>query len=228
MIEFILGIRTPLSTTSMPASARMTSNRPGELPVSVSDQELCPAAGILQVHHKVPGAPPPGRRRVGGGAQNPDSPAGVLDHREHVQPHSGQGDRLEEVTGQQGPGLGAQEIGPRGGTALGCRVDPGLVQDFPDGGSGDLYPKHQQLAVHPAIPPAGILADQPQHQDADRAHGARPARAPGPGPLGVPACDQIAVPAEHGIRAHHQVQSLKHVPREPVQQRRQQRPITRG
>jgi len=44
----------------------------------------------------------------------------------------------------------------------------------------------------------------------------------------VPACDQIAVPAEHGIRAHHQVQSLKHVPREPVQQRRQQRPIARG
>jgi hypothetical protein len=44
----------------------------------------------------------------------------------------------------------------------------------------------------------------------------------------VPACDQIAVPAEHGIRAHHQVQSLEHVPREPVQQRRQQRPISRG
>jgi hypothetical protein len=32
MIEFILGIRTPLSTTSMPASARMTSNRPGNFP----------------------------------------------------------------------------------------------------------------------------------------------------------------------------------------------------
>jgi hypothetical protein len=163
----------------MPASARMTSNRPGNFPSRVSDQELCPAAGILQVHHKVPGGlRHPGRRRVGGGAQNPDSPAGVLDHREHVQPHSGQGDRLEEVTGQQGPGLGAQEIGPRGGTALGCRVDPGLVQDFPDGGSGDLYHKNQQLAVHPAIPPAGILADQPQHQDADRA---RCAAGPGAG-----------------------------------------------
>jgi hypothetical protein len=32
MIEFILGIRTPLSTTSMPASAMMTSNRPGNFP----------------------------------------------------------------------------------------------------------------------------------------------------------------------------------------------------
>jgi hypothetical protein len=66
----------------------------------------------------------------------------LLDHREHVQPRAGQGDRLEEVTGQQGLGLGAQEIGPRGGTALGRRVDPGVVQDLPDGGSGDLYPEH--------------------------------------------------------------------------------------
>jgi len=45
---------------------------------------------------------------------------------------------------------------------------------------------------------------------------------PGPGPLGVLACGHIAVPAEHRIRVHHQVQSLEHVPREPVQQRRQQ------
>ena len=44
----------------------------------------------------------------------------------------------------------------------------------------------------------------------------------------MPACDHIAVPAEHGIGAHHQVQSLEHVSREPVQQRRQLRPITRG
>ena len=98
----------------------------------------------------------PGRRRIGGGAQDPDSPAGVLDHREHVQPRPGQGDRLEEVTGQQGPGPGAQEIGPRGGTTPGHRAGPGLVQDLPDGGSGDHYPGHQQLAMHPAIPDPGF------------------------------------------------------------------------
>jgi hypothetical protein len=83
----------------------------------------------------------------------------VLDRCEYVQPRSGQGDRLEEVTGQQGLGLGAHQIGPRGGTALGWRVDPGVVQDLPDGGSGDLYPEHQQLAMYPAISSAGILAD---------------------------------------------------------------------
>ena len=100
---------------------------------------------------------------------------------------------------------------PAHNTGLGpgqARSSNRAPQDLPDGGSGDLYPGHQQLAVHPAVPSAGIFADQPQHQDADRAHGARPARAPGRGPPGVPACDQIAVPAEHGIRAHHQVQSL--------------------
>jgi hypothetical protein len=32
MIEFILGIRTPLRTVSMPASARMASNRAGNFP----------------------------------------------------------------------------------------------------------------------------------------------------------------------------------------------------
>ena len=44
----------------------------------------------------------------------------------------------------------------------------------------------------------------------------------------MPTHDHIAVPAEYGIRAHHQVQSLEHVPRDLVQQCRQQRPITRG
>jgi hypothetical protein len=44
----------------------------------------------------------------------------------------------------------------------------------------------------------------------------------------VPTRDHIAVPAEHRIRAHRQVQSLENVPREPVQQRRQQRPVTGG
>src|SRR5260221_48140 len=69
-------------------------------------------------------------------------------------------------------------------------VDPGPVQDLPDGGGGDLYPEYQQLAMHPAVPPSGVLADQPQYQGADRADGARPARAPGPRPAGVPARDR--------------------------------------
>jgi hypothetical protein len=40
--------------------------------------------------------------------------------------------------------------------------------------------------------------------------------------------DQIPVPAKHGIRAHDQVQLLKHVPREPVEQRCQQCTVSQG
>ena len=125
MIEFIPRHLDPAEYNADAHVSEDDVEQARELPVPVSDQEPFPAAGIIQVHHEIPGGlRRPGRRRVGGGAQNPDSPAGVLDHREHVQPRPGQGDRLEVVTGQQGLGLGAQEIGPRGGTALGCRVDP--------------------------------------------------------------------------------------------------------
>jgi hypothetical protein len=77
-------------------------------------------------------------------------------------------------------------------------------------------------------PQPGFSRTSPQHQGADRVHDARPARVPGPGPPGVPACDHIAVPAEDGLRAHHHVQSPENLPREPVQQRGQQGPVGRG
>jgi len=44
----------------------------------------------------------------------------------------------------------------------------------------------------------------------------------------VPAREHVAVPAQHGIRAHYQVQALEHLPRELVQQCRQERPVSRG
>lgn len=37
-----------------------------------------------------------------GGAEDPDATDGVLDDGEYLQPRSGQGDRFEEVAGQQG------------------------------------------------------------------------------------------------------------------------------
>ena len=52
MIEFILGIWTPLSTTSMPASARMASNRPGNFPSRslIRNRARQPAAAPGGVH----------------------------------------------------------------------------------------------------------------------------------------------------------------------------------
>ena len=159
-----------------------------------------------------------------GRAQDPDPSVSMLDHREHVQPRSGQGDRFEEVAGQQGVGLRAQEVGPRTAGALGRRVYPGFLQHLPHRGCGHLDAEHKQFAVPAAIAPAGILPRQAQHQGTNRAHGLRPARALGPGP-GVAACEQVAVPAQDSVRTHQQTQPMQHIPGELVQQRRQKRPI---
>jgi hypothetical protein len=46
---------------------------------------------------------------------------------------AGQGDGFEEVGGENGLGLGAQERRPGGGTALGCGVDAGVAEDLAHG-----------------------------------------------------------------------------------------------
>jgi len=91
---------------------------------------------------------------VCGGAQDPDAPAGVLGHGEHVLPRPGQSDGLEEIAGRQGIGLGAQEVGPGRYGAFGCRVDPGILQDLPHGGGGHLRAQDEQLTVDAPISPA--------------------------------------------------------------------------
>jgi len=49
-----------------------------------------------------------------GCAQDPDPPGGVLDDRQAVHTGAAQGDGLEEVAGQHGVGLGAEEVSPGG------------------------------------------------------------------------------------------------------------------
>ena len=63
----------------------------------------------------------PGGGGVCAGAEDPDAPGGVFDDGEAVQARPGQGAGLEEVTGQQGVGLTAQEAGP------GCRPGAGAT-----------------------------------------------------------------------------------------------------
>ena len=67
-----------------------------ELAVPVPDHVARPTAGVLKVHGEVlRRLRHPGRGRMSGGAEDPDSAVGVLDDCEHVQPGSGQGDRFE-------------------------------------------------------------------------------------------------------------------------------------
>jgi hypothetical protein len=57
----------------------------GELAVTVSDQEACPAARVLQVHDEVPyRLGHPSRGGVSGGAKHADAPGGVLDDGQNV------------------------------------------------------------------------------------------------------------------------------------------------
>jgi hypothetical protein len=98
MIEFMRGIRTPLSTTSIPASLNTASNSWGKLAVPIPDQQPRPAAGVFKVHDQVlRRLHHPGGGRMRGRAQHPDPAASVFDQREHVHVRSGQGDRLEEA-----------------------------------------------------------------------------------------------------------------------------------
>jgi hypothetical protein len=73
-----------------------------------------------------------------------------------------------------------------------------------------------------------FLAGQAQHQPADRRDGRRPPGPFGSGDPGVPAGDQVAVPAQHGLGADQQPDTTQHVAGHLVQQRGEQRPISLG
>ena len=92
--------------------------------------------------------------------QNPDPPTGVLDDRQHIKACTGQGDGLEEVTGKQGPRLGAEETGPGSRDTFRRRVDPGLPEDLPDGEGSDRDTQDEQLTVDAPVTPRRVLPDQ--------------------------------------------------------------------
>ena len=105
---------------------------------------------------------------------------------------------------------------------------PACVQDLPHGGGGDLDPEDEQFAVDAAVAPGRVLPCQAQHQQADGADGARPARAAGPGPGRVAARQQVPVPAQYRLGPYQQPEPAEHVPGEPVQQCGQERPVDRA
>jgi hypothetical protein len=119
--------------------------------------------------------------------------------------------------------LGVQEAGSGGGRALRCRVDPGLLQDLPHGGGGDLDARYEEFTVDAAIAPARILSCQAQDQLADGADGAWPARASGAGAGCVAAREQVAMPAQHRVQSDQKPEPAGDVPREPAQQGGQER-----
>ncbi|ATL86459.1 hypothetical protein SMALA_6231 [Streptomyces malaysiensis subsp. malaysiensis] len=71
---------------------------------------------------------------------------------------------VEEVGGHDGRGLGFVEDGPGLVGALRCGVDPGLLQDLPDGRGADFASQAEEFAVEPSISPPRVLAREAQDQ----------------------------------------------------------------
>ncbi|MEU5943793.1 hypothetical protein ABZ807_32620 [Micromonospora sp. NPDC047548] len=78
---------------------------------------------------------------MGGGTENTNAAGGMLDDSEDVQPRAGQGPGLEEVRGDDRACLAAQEGGPGLAVTFGGGLDVVGLEDFPDGGGGDLDPR---------------------------------------------------------------------------------------
>nr|WP_259405193.1 hypothetical protein [Microbispora sp. H10830] len=186
----------------------------GELSVPVSDQKARPTACIVQIHHQVPDRlDDPVCARVCGGAEHTDTSGGVLDHRQDVLALSAEGDGLDEVAGQQGIGLRAQEVGPRGGRPLGRRINTCLLEDLPYRGRCDLDTERGELTVDPLITPAWILSDQAQNESADGADRGRAPTSLRPADTGMTPVHQIAVPAQDRIRADEEPQPAQDLAR---------------
>ena len=82
-------------------------------------------------------------------------------------------------------------------------IDPGGVQDLPHRGGSDRVAELDEFALHPPVPPRGVLRRHADHELADRSCRRRP---PGTSAAGVVprACDQPPVPGEQRRRDHHE------------------------
>ena len=118
-----------------------------------------------------------------------DAAGGMLNDGEDVQPCSGQCPGLEEVGGEDGLRLAAQEGAPGLAVALGCGLDSVAVEDLPYGGGGDLDRQHGQFAMDASVAPARVLPGQAQDEGLDSAAGRRPAGPFRAGCLGVVAAE---------------------------------------
>src|SRR5688572_8142041 len=109
--QFALGHRGGILTGSIPAPARTASEGVSELTGSVADQEPERGGSIVEVHEQVAGLlGGPRSGRMAGYPEDVHGPVADLEGEEDVDPF--QGDRavdVEEVPGQHGRGLRAQE-----------------------------------------------------------------------------------------------------------------------
>ena len=90
------------------------------------------------------------------------------------------------------------QVGP---LRRGHGIDPGVMQDLPDRGRCDWVTEPDQLALHPPVPPRGIIGRDADHQLADRSCRGRPPGKPAAGVVPL-AYGQPPVPGEQRRRCH--------------------------
>jgi len=99
-----------------------------------------------------------------------------------------------EVDREDGVGLCREELLPGRPGPSGRRIEPRVVQDFPDGGGGYGMAEADQLALDSSVAPAGILAGHLQHEGPDRWWGGWSAWSSVR--VGPAAGDELVVPAQ--------------------------------
>ncbi|GAA3814514.1 hypothetical protein GCM10022206_61200 [Streptomyces chiangmaiensis] len=163
-----------------PRHARKDGHHPGADSVEDRVEALSEVAGVVadqvpdadgacvvQAHEEVSGAlGGPSGGDVAGDTGDVDATGVVLDEEQDEQTPREHRVHVEDVNGEDARGLGLEEPGPGAAGPLGRRVDPGVLQDLPNGGGGDLPAQVQQFAMDTAIPPSVVFAGQAQHQSA--------------------------------------------------------------
>ena len=198
----------------------------GELARAVPDQELDRGRPVAQVHQEVAGCLRcPRAVRAGGDAGQAGAAGAVLDDDQGINTAEQHGVHVDEVDGEDAAGLRGKELLPGRAGAAGRGIDPGVVQDLPHRGGGDRVAEPDQLALHPPVPPRGILRRHADHELADRGRRGRPPGTP-PARIVPLARDKPAVPGEQS-RGCHREDLAPPAARNQPRQCRQPQPVAR-
>ena len=169
--QFARGQRGGIFTVSIPAPARTASNDAVNWPARSRTRNRKRGGAVVEVHQQVAGLlGGPGSGRVAGRPEDVHVAAADFQGEEHVDPFQGDGAvDVEEVHGQHGRGLRAQEPSPgRVGGSQRCRRYPPPLEDPADRGCADAVAELEQFALDALVAPGRVLAGQPFDQRGDR------------------------------------------------------------
>jgi len=106
----------------------------GELRVPVADQELQLVSAALQAHQEIAGLlSDPVPSGMGGDPGQVHAATVVLDHDQDVEAAQEHGVDVREVDGEDGVGLGGEELAPGRAGPSGRGIQASVLQDLPDG-----------------------------------------------------------------------------------------------